>query len=407
MNKQNEDIFRGFLQEYLFDYEHPVKKDGWSLLEKEIFQAKPTFSKPLWITLSSVASILILVLCVLFYTKKFNSDLPDSFVTTEENIYSSNKPENNLEEKYPVSENVVIQSFTKLKTKNKPQTEYNYESQPPVIQDIVENETLAENTSSEAVQNDTPKENVFRQIFDNKEFLTKKSTLKFRSQKNKIQLSLVGKNFFVMNKDLDINDIQTNSVFRSYSNSNNIGSNIFNQEPSLDELKVIIYEFPINLSLLVRKNFDTKWGVETGLSYTYLASQEKWQTMEYSTESTNRIALHYLGIPAKVSYNLLRHKQWSVYLAGGGMIEKCIFGEMQTTETTTGYRLKAPLNIKEWQLSCMGNVGIGYRIYSPISIIVEPGFSYFPNDGSEIMTIRKDKPLTFNLQVGLKFEINK
>ena len=407
MNKQNEDILRDFLQEYLSDYEHPVKKDVWLLLEKDFFQTKQAVRKSLWIVLTSVASILILVLCVLFYAKRFNKDQPDSLVITEENIFPSTTTENNLEEKSQVLEDVIIQSFTQPKIKKIVHTEYTPDSEILFIDEKVKNETLAEKTSAEIVQNDTPKENVSRQIYENKELLNEKSAFTFRSKKNKIQLSLVGKNFFVMNKRLDENEIQTHSLLRSYSNTNNIGSNIFSQAPSLDELKVIKYEFPINLSLLVRKNFNPKWGVETGISYTYLASKERWQTMEYSTEATNRIALHYLGIPAKVSYNLLNHKQWYIYLAGGGMIEKCISGEMQTTESTTGYRMKIPLNVKEWQLSCMGNVGIGYRIYSPLSIIVEPGFSYFPNDGSEIMTIRKDKPLTFNLQVGLRFEIGK
>jgi hypothetical protein len=67
--------------------------------------------------------------------------------------------------------------------------------------------------------------------------------------------------------------------------------------------------------------------------------------------------------------------------------------------------MKSSLNVPEWQLSCMGNIGIGYRIYSPVSIFIEPGFSYFPNDGSKIMTIRKENPFTFNLQAGLRFDL--
>ena len=310
-------------------------------------------------------------------------------------------------EGYDVPEEEPDISLLKTQLKNETQPEHILESQTPVLQDVVEHETIVENTSPEKDQSEISKAIVSPQILENEDIYKPKQEFKLRQDKNKLQLSVLGKNILAMNKNLDTNEIQGSSTLRSYLNSNNIGSNIAFQGPSQDELIGIDYELPLNFGLLVRKNFNSNWGIETGLSYTYLVSREKWRSMEYGMVANNRIALHYLGIPAKVSYTLLSHKKLSVYLSGGGMIEKCISGEIQTTERITDFRMKKPLSITEWQLSCMGSIGFGLRLFSPVSLIVEPGFSYFPDDGNNIMTIRKDKPFMFNMQAGLRFDINK
>jgi len=407
MNKQTEDQLRDFLQDYLSDYEYPVKKDGWSLLEKEIPQAKSTIRKSLWITAISFAAAIVCILCVLSYMKMFHGNKKDLLVIAEENVFPSNTMENIIEEEYTKLVEDVNQPIIQSKTTKKAQTEYIFVSEESVIQDEVVFETTAENNSSETVQDETIKQKVSFNYYENEDDSKIKPEISFHSNKKKLQFSLAGKNVIAMNENISIREIQKNSYFRSFSNSNNIGLNIANQRPTQDKLTNIKYELPINLSLLVRKNLNNRWGVETGVSYTYLASKETWYSIEYDIFAFNNITLHYLGIPAKVSYNFLRHKQLSVYLAGGGMIEKCISGEIRSTNNINGVSTKIPLKVKELQFSFMGNAGIGYRFFSPISVFVEPGFSYYPNDGSSTMTTRKDKPFAFNLQAGLRFDIGK
>jgi len=406
MHKQKDDRLRDFLQEYLSDYEHPVKNDGWFLLEKKIPQKKTIVHNSFWIVATSVAAGLLLVLGVLFFFQKSTGNQSEPLAAMEKDDFRSIVSENNMKENYPVSEIIADKPFTLSKTKKKESPENILEPQIFTVPDTVAYETTAENASSETGQNNIPKTNVSSQFSEIEDIFKAQPELSFHSYKKNFQLSVAGKNSFAGNNSLNINEIQGNVFFRSYSNSNNIGLNIANQRPSRDELTRIDYKLPINLSLLVRKNLSPDWGVETGVSYTYLASEETWHSTEYNMIATNAVALHYLGIPVKVSYTLLWYKQWNVYLAGGGMIEKCMAGEMQTTENTTGFRMKSPLSVPEWQLSWMGNIGIGYRIYTPVSVFLEPGFNYFPNDGSKVMTIRKDRPFTFNLQAGLRFDLN-
>lgn len=49
-----------------------------------------------------------------------------------------------------------------------------------------------------------------------------------------------------------------------------------------------------------------------------------------------------------------------------------------------------------------GAVGAQYNISNRVGIYVEPGVSYFFDDGSPIETIRKENPTNFTLQAGIR-----
>ena len=49
--------------------------------------------------------------------------------------------------------------------------------------------------------------------------------------------------------------------------------------------------------------------------------------------------------------------------------------------------------VKPVQLSVMGAVGAPYNISNRVGLYVEPGVSYFFDDGSSIQTIRKELSL--------------
>lgn len=77
---------------------------------------------------------------------------------------------------------------------------------------------------------------------------------------------------------------------------------------------------------------------------------------------------------------------------GGGAIEKCVYGKIGTESET----------VKPVQLSVMGAVGAQYNISNRVGLYVEPGVSYFFDDGSSIQTIRKENPCNFTLQAGIR-----
>lgn len=81
-----------------------------------------------------------------------------------------------------------------------------------------------------------------------------------------------------------------------------------------------------------------------------------------------------------------------MYVSAGGAIEKCVYGKVGSEKET----------VKPVQLSVMGAVGAQYNISNRVGIYVEPGVSYFFDDGSPIETIRKENPTNFTLQAGIR-----
>ena len=54
-----------------------------------------------------------------------------------------------------------------------------------------------------------------------------------------------------------------------------------------------------------------------------------------------------------------------------------------------------------------GAAGVQVNITPQIGLYAEPGIAYYFDDGSDVETIRKEHPLNFNLQVGLRFSLTK
>ncbi len=150
----------------------------------------------------------------------------------------------------------------------------------------------------------------------------------------------------------------------------------------------IDHKQPISAGFSVRKNLSKGFSIETGLVYSYLAS-DVWY--EGSTEEVSQ-KLHYLGIPLRANWNFLDRRNIALYVSAGGMVEKCVYGKIGT-ETT----LVDPV-----QLSALAAVGAQYNFSRRVGIYVEPGVSYYFDDGSDIQTIRKEQPFCFTLQAGFR-----
>lgn len=163
---------------------------------------------------------------------------------------------------------------------------------------------------------------------------------------------------------------------------------------------------PVKAGLSLRYQLSDKFGIESGVTYTYLSSSLTSGTSKnlYETEQS----LQYIGVPLNVMYNIWDNKQMGFYVSGGGLVEKNISGKSQTNyiinnkiELTEQNKIKdRPL-----QFSVSSAVGFQYNASSLLGVFVEPGIGYYFNNGSDIETIYKDKPLNFNLKIGLRFNI--
>lgn len=148
---------------------------------------------------------------------------------------------------------------------------------------------------------------------------------------------------------------------------------------------------PVAVGASVRKGLGNGFSLETGLTYTYLASDIHGSDEENKKLGTQ--VLHYLGIPLRANWNFVNTSKFTLYLAGGGMVEKCVYGKTDG-ETNT---------VKPLQFSLAAGVGAQYNVSKLLGIYAEPGVAYYFDDGSDVETIRKEKPFNLNLQVGMRF----
>ena len=146
---------------------------------------------------------------------------------------------------------------------------------------------------------------------------------------------------------------------------------------------------PVSFGLSVRKSLPKGFSVETGLTYTLLSSDVKRQ----GDNKMQTQKLHYIGIPVRGNWNFLEKKYFTLYVSAGGMVEKCVYGKLAGDK----------VNVKPLQFSVAGAVGAQFNATEHVGFYVEPGVSYFFDDGSKIQTIRKETPCNFNLQAGLRF----
>ena len=163
---------------------------------------------------------------------------------------------------------------------------------------------------------------------------------------------------------------------------------------------------PVKAGLSLRYQLSNKFGIESGVTYTYLSSSLTSGTSKnlYETEQS----LQYIGIPLNVMYNIWSNKQMGFYVSGGGLVEKNISGKSHTNYILNNkIELSEERKIKDGplQFSVNSAVGFQYNASSLLGVFVEPGIGYYFDNGSDIETIYKDKPLNFNLKIGLRFNI--
>ena len=160
---------------------------------------------------------------------------------------------------------------------------------------------------------------------------------------------------------------------------------------------------PLVIGLSVNKSLSSRWSVETGLRYTFLRSDFLSQSKVMNKETVQRI--HYIGVPLKFNYRIFTYNGFSMYGHGGGALDIPVNGSQSILEyssqlgnsTNTTIHIHAPL---QWSIE--GGLGIQYHFTPSFSIYAEPSFKYYFNPGSDIKTIRQDKPFEFTIPIGLR-----
>lgn len=168
------------------------------------------------------------------------------------------------------------------------------------------------------------------------------------------------------------------------------------------------HHLPIRIGLSVAYALTDRLSISSGLTYTRLSSDIKDASRESKYIGEQR--LHYVGIPVNVSYKVASSRWISLYGTAGVLAEKCVLGttdEGDVENNTMKYTNTQDISSKPLQMSVNAGVGIQFDFIDNVGIYAEPGLSYYFDDGSALQTIYKEKPLNFNLNVGVRFKLSK
>lgn len=143
---------------------------------------------------------------------------------------------------------------------------------------------------------------------------------------------------------------------------------------------------PVSFAASLNWEVSERWNIGTGLRYSYLRSdilQNKYVSKQ---------KIHYLGIPLKASYTFWDSRFINAYVSAGALFE------MPLAAHIDGKKIDAP---DQW--SAGAGIGMQFEITRKLSIYVEPDLYYYFDTGSDIRTIRTDKPFSVTIPVGIRF----
>lgn len=172
-----------------------------------------------------------------------------------------------------------------------------------------------------------------------------------------------------------------------------------------DDVKVK-HRHPVKFGASVRFALTDRLGLETGLMYS-LHSSDIVSGDDYGGYMTEQ-TLHFIGVPLNVNYSIWRTKRLEVYASAGASAELCVSGKSHTDylsgkdivgSTDTDQRDARP----QWAVNA--SAGVQYDFSKLVGVYLEPGVSYYFDNGSDVRTIYKDKPFNFNLNLGVRFTI--
>lgn len=162
------------------------------------------------------------------------------------------------------------------------------------------------------------------------------------------------------------------------------------------------HKVPISFGLTVSRTLSHRFALQTGLTYSYLFSE--WETNgEYHGKTEQ--GLHLIGIPLSATYLIAQWQRFNVYATGGALTELNVAGRLNT-KLYEGDDLKSKISedirMKPLLWSLNARVGVSYPLWRFLSAYAEGGAVYYFDNGSDIETIRSEKPFNVNFQFGLR-----
>lgn len=436
MNEMNEKWIKD-IRSRMENYSEPLPADLWEKIDADISRPKVI---PMWRKWTSVAAAAAVVLAVstlsLFYwtsepsLKESNLSIAEAPVIdyTEQKDTPKDVIPEDVKSVVPEKKNDKLLSAVLAKVYDEDKSNVNTieEKQSVAVSDnspvVVTNDEKQEEPTSDMKEEDSSsaKEKRINMMKADRETVRRNASYLAMAddgngkKRSKMQIGVTTGNIPYSSSSSFSGMSRLGMYTKTLSSVNNVVSdatasytqvmyNNVNKETSTD----IKHHMPVTVGASVKWGFSENWALETGLNYTYLYSELRSGASSYYEQEQK---LHYVGIPLKVQRSVWSNSIFSFYASAGGMMEKCVSGSLDgvSVEENNGKsHFREDLNVKPLQFSVLASVGLQANFNKLLSLYVEPGMIYYFDDNTDVLTIRKDKPFNFNLQLGLRFNLGK
>jgi len=159
------------------------------------------------------------------------------------------------------------------------------------------------------------------------------------------------------------------------------------------------HDQPVSFGLSLSYPLTNRLSLSSGLVYTKLNSD--FVTIMPTSQIHRHQSLHYMGIPLTLHFRLWQWRGLSAYLSAGAQAD----WNIKAKSNTDGVDQTMTKDRMQW--SAGGSLGLQYNPLSQLGIYAEPGIRHYFDNGSTVSNFFKDKPTSFNLQIGLRVTLSK
>lgn len=403
------DQFEHILKDKLDDFSLKAEPDDWVKIERSLGLAKPK-RIPLFRYAGTAAAVLLVGMLGLFLSR-------DPELMPVENLLSTGTESTFKEiiEQAVNPEENAIQTVLKLKEEIDRSNNKNTAGIPTrVAQAMIGGGSISEDPESIIAGTSTPKANI-------QDPQTEKNPAsaqnKYRYGNTPAQNFSARNNTPVLRKNSKPNSNWALSLYADGSASGSKNQSLYTPQNMFagltDDSDTLVeyhvdgatgllrvevgewdHDFPLTFGLMVRRNLNDRWGVELGLTYSYLSSKQ-----ELSAKMKQK--LHYLGVPVAVTYTPLRLKNFDIYARAGGAADFNVSGR-KSIYIDGGQTQHNSFTKSGVQWSVSGNLGFMYNISPSVGIYAEPGVSHYFKFSNQPESYWKEHPTNFNFKVGVR-----
>jgi hypothetical protein len=415
-NNNINDPFKQFVKSKLADYKEDVPPSGWEKLESKLYAAQKRKVLRTKRLASSVLAVAAALIGVFFVFQNMNRELP---IKTSENLkilpIEKKKPSKAKQDGTKVEAPIEKLLADYISTSNVAKDIIVYDESSDKSENINDLETMNTNNEKDRdklteVDEKTKQQLIQDFINEGNRGLSVAEDSPKGKKRNRHSISLFGNSGLSSSQQTNTDPATLrSSVSDSYGKYTLSKMVAYNVDEEVNPESETNHMQPISFGLLTSFDITNKLQIETGLLYTYLSSETKNKSSDFN--NSEKVQFHYLGIPLNVNYTVLSVNKLNLYVTGGAMIEKDIYGKIKYNDEkklptlNSGFTNESSSKIKQKnpQFSLAGGLGVTYPLYDRAKLFGKMGGRYYIDTNNEYKTYYSDEKFGLDIQLGIKF----